>query len=139
MADFKYSQLFQLGKDDTQYKLVSTEGVSTVEIGDIEFLKVEPEALEALTSAAFYDVSHFLRRKHLESLSNILRDPEASENDKFVAAQLLKNATIAAQKVLPSCQDTGTAIIMGKKGEQVLTGFDDSEALSRGVYDIYNN
>ena len=138
MADFKYSQLFQLGKDDTQYKLVSTEGVSTVEIGDIEFLKVEPEALEALTSAAFYDVSHFLRRKHLESLSNILRDPEASENDKFVAAQLLKNATIAAQKVLPSCQDTGTAIIMGKKGEQVLTGFDDSEALSRGVYDIYN-
>ena len=138
MADFKYSQLFQLGKDDTQYKLVSTEGVSTVELGDIEFLKIEPEALEALTSAAFYDVSHFLRRKHLESLSNILRDPEASENDKFVAGQLLKNATIAAQKILPSCQDTGTAIIMGKKGEHVITGFDDAEALSKGVYDIYN-
>ena len=137
MADFSYSPIFQFGKDETQYKFISKEGVSSVSCGDQEFLKVEPEALQKMACEAFYDVSHFLRAKHLDSLSSILRDPEASENDKFVAGQLLKNAVIAAQKVLPSCQDTGTAIIMGKKGERVITGFDDAEALSRGVHEIY--
>lgn len=137
MADFTYSQLFQHGEDSTKYKFLGKEGVSTVKLGDKEFLKVEPEALSKLTYQAFFDVAHFLRRSHLESLSNILKDPEASENDRFVAGELLKNAVIAAQKVMPGCQDTGTAIIMGKKGQYVLTDGDDAEALSQGVYDVY--
>ena len=137
MAEFNYAPMFQMGKDDTKYKLVTTEGVSTVKLGDQEFLKVEPEALSKMTETAFYDVSHYLRTKHLESLSKILQDDEASKNDKFVAAELLKNATIAAQGIMPSCQDTGTAIVMGKKGQQVITGYDDAEALSKGIFDVY--
>lgn len=137
MADFNYSELFQLGEDKTQYKLISKEGVSVIKLGDQEFLKVENEALRLLTEKAFFDVSHFLRRSHLESLSNILKDPESSKNDKFVAGELLKNAVIAAQKVMPSCQDTGTAVIMGKKGQHVLTDGEDEKALSKGVYDVY--
>ena len=137
MADFSYSEHFQLGEDNTKYKQISKEGVSVIKLGDREFLKVEPEALSLLAEKAFFDVSHFLRRSHLESLSNILQDPESSKNDKFVAGELLKNAVIAAQKVMPSCQDTGTAIIMGKKGQDVLTDGEDAKALSKGVYDVY--
>jgi fumarate hydratase, class I len=137
MADFSYSHLFQHGADTTKYKSLGKEGVSVIKLGDQEFLKVEASALSKLTSQAFFDVSHFLRRPHLESLSNILKDPEASENDRFVAGELLKNAVIAAQGIMPGCQDTGTAIIMGKKGQHVLTGFDDAEAISQGVFDIY--
>lgn len=137
MADFTYSELFQLGEDKTQYKFLGKDGVSVVKLGDQEFLKVEPAALSLIAEKAFFDVSHFLRRSHLESLVNILKDPESSKNDRFVAGELLKNAVIAAQKVMPSCQDTGTAIIMGKKGQNVITGFDDAEALSKGVYDVF--
>ena len=137
MADFNYSPLFQFSKDDTQYKFLGNDGVSVEKVGDYEFLKVAPEALSTLTKQAFFDVNHFLRRSHLESLSNILKDEEASKNDKFVAGELLKNAVIASHKVMPGCQDTGTAIIMGKKGQMVLTEGDDAEALSQGVYDVY--
>ena len=137
MADFNYSQMFQFGEDKTTYKKISDEGVSTVTLGDQQFLKVEPQALSILTEQAFYDVNHYLRRAHLESLASILKDEEASDNDRFVAGELLKNAVIAAQGIMPGCQDTGTAIVMGKKGERVLTGFDDAEALSQGVYNIY--
>lgn len=137
MADFTYSELFQLGEDKTQYKFLGKDGVSVVKLGDQEFLKVDPEALSLIAEKAFFDVSHFLRRSHLESLVNILKDPESSKNDRFVAGELLKNAVIAAQKVMPSCQDTGTAIIMGKKGQNVITGFDDAEALSKGVFDVF--
>ncbi len=139
MANFTYSELFQHGDDKTNYKFLGKEGVSTINLGGQEFLKVEAEALRKLTEQAFFDVNHFLRRSHLESLANILKDPEASKNDKFVAGELLKNAVIAAQKIMPGCQDTGTAIIMAKKGQNVITGFDDAEALSRGVFDVYQN
>jgi fumarate hydratase, class I len=137
MAEFTYSQLFQHGKDNTTYKHIGTNGVSLMQLGDQQFLKVDKEALTQLASQAFFDVNHFLRRSHLSSLSDILKDPEASQNDKFVAGELLKNAVIAAQKIMPGCQDTGTAIIMGKKGQNVFTGYDDAEALSQGVYDVY--
>jgi fumarate hydratase, class I len=137
MAEFTYSQLFQHGHDDTEYKSLGKDGVSLVQMGDQEFLKVDKKALTKLASQAFFDVNHFLRRSHLESLTNILNDQESSQNDKFVAGELLKNAVIAAQKIMPGCQDTGTAIIMGKKGQNVFTGFDDAEALSQGVYDVY--
>ncbi|MCM8542206.1 MAG: fumarate hydratase [Lentisphaeraceae bacterium] len=137
MADFTYSELLQLGEDKTKYKCISKDGVSVVKHGDMEFLKVDDEALRLMTEKAFFDVSHFLRSSHLEGLSNILKDPESSKNDCFVAGELLKNAVIAAQKVMPSCQDTGTAIIMGKKGQNVLTDGDDAEALSKGVYDVF--
>ena len=137
MADFSYSEHFQLGEDNTKYKLITSEGVSVVKLGDKEFLQVEPEALRILTEKAFFDVSHFLRRSHLESLSNILKDPESSKNDKFVAGELLKNAVIAAQKVMPSCQDTGTAIVMGKKGEYVWVLGDDERAIIRGIDETY--
>ena len=139
MADFNFSHIFQHGEDKTNYKFLGTDGVSTIDLGGKTFLKVAPEALTQLTEQAFFDVNHFLRRSHLESLSSILKDPEASDNDKFVAGELLKNAAIAAQKVMPGCQDTGTAVIMGKKGQYVLTECDDSEALAQGVYNIYKN
>ncbi|NQZ58348.1 MAG: fumarate hydratase [Lentisphaeraceae bacterium] len=137
MSDFNYSQLFQSGEDKTKYKFLGNEGVSVEKIGDREFLTVAPEVLSKLSNQAFFDISHFLRRTHLESLSNILKDPEASKNDCFVAGELLKNAVIAAQGIMPGCQDTGTAIIMGKKGQNVLTETDDAEALSQGIYDVF--
>ena len=137
MDDFSYTDILPLGADTTEYRLITTEGVSTVELGDQRFLKVEPEALELLTAEAMRDISHHLRTSHLEKLSGILDDPEASANDRFVAIELLKNAIIAAAGVLPMCQDTGTAIVMGKKGQYVLTGFDDAEAISRGIFNTY--
>ena len=134
---FAYSDLLPLGPDTTDYRLVSAEGVSTIDTAGRTFLKVEPGALTLLTSVAMHDINHYLRTGHLQQLHNILEDPEASDNDRFVATELLQNANIAAGGVLPMCQDTGTAVIMGRKGEQVLTFGDDAEAISRGVYDTY--
>lgn len=135
--DFPYSDLLPLGADDTPYRLVSTEGVSTFEAGGQSFLRVSPEAIARLTSEAMHDIAHFLRPAHLAQLRRIIDDPEASGNDRFVALDLLKNVNISAGGVLPMCQDTGTAIVMGKKSEGVLTGVDDGEAISRGVHDAY--
>ena len=137
--DFTYSDLLPLGADKTKYRLVSKEGVSVIKLGDREFLQVEPSALTLLTETAIHDISHYLRSEHLEQLAKILKDPESSPNDRFVALDLLKNANIAAGGVLPMCQDTGTALIMGKKGQYVLTSAKDEVALSQGVYDAYTN
>ncbi|MCM3806223.1 fumarate hydratase [Streptomyces malaysiensis] len=134
---FAYSDLLPLGEDQTAYRLVTSEGVSTFEADGRTFLKVEPEALRTLAAEAMHDISHYLRPAHLAQLRRILDDPEASANDRFVALDLLKNANIAAAGVLPMCQDTGTAIVMGKRGQNVLTRGGDEEALSRGVYDAY--
>ena len=135
--DFTYSDLLPLGADKTKYRLVSKEGVSVIKLGDREFLQVEPAALTLLTETAIHDISHYLRTEHLEQLAKILKDPQASANDRFVALDLLKNANIAAGGILPMCQDTGTALIMGKKGQYVLTTAKDEVALSQGVYDAY--
>ena len=135
--DFTYSDLLPLGADKTKYRLVSKEGVSVIKLGDREFLQVEPSALTMLTETAIHDISHYLRTEHLEQLAKILKDPQASANDRFVALDLLKNANIAAGGILPMCQDTGTALIMGKKGQYVLTTSKDEVALSQGVYDAY--
>lgn len=135
--DFRYSDLLPIGPDTTPYRLLTTEGVSTFEVDGQTFLKVAPEAIRRLTSEAMHDISHFLRPAHLAQLRTIIDDPEASGNDRFVALDLLKNVNISAGGVLPMCQDTGTAIVMGKKSEGVLTGADDGEAISAGVYDAY--
>lgn len=135
--EFRYSDLLPLGTDDTPYRLLTTEGVSTFEADGQTFLRVSPEAIRRLTAEAMHDISHFLRPAHLAQLRRIIDDPEASGNDRFVALDLLKNVNISAGGVLPMCQDTGTAIVMGKKSEGVLTGVDDGEAISRGVYDAY--
>jgi fumarate hydratase, class I len=137
MPEFAYTDLLPLGPDETPYRLLTTEGVSTVEAGGRTFLQVEPSALRLLAATAIRDIQHLLRPGHLQQLANILDDPEASPNDRFVALDLLKNANIAAGGVLPMCQDTGTAIVMGKRGQQVLTAGDDEVALSQGVYDAY--
>lgn len=136
-AEFRYSDLLPTGKDDTPYRLVTTEGVSTFEADGQTFLKVSPEAIQQLTAEAMHDIAHYLRPAHLAQLRKIIDDPESSGNDRFVALDLLKNVNISAGGVLPMCQDTGTAIVMGKKSEGVLTGTDDGEAISRGVYDAY--
>jgi fumarate hydratase class I len=135
--NFSYSDLLPLGPDTTKYRLISKDGVSVVKLGDKEFLQVSAEALTLLTETAIHDISHYLRSEHLEQLAKILTDPESSANDRFVALDLLKNANIAAGGVLPMCQDTGTALIMGKKGQYVLTSSKDEVALSQGVYDAY--
>ncbi|MCB2222967.1 MAG: fumarate hydratase [Actinobacteria bacterium] len=137
MAEFHYQPMFDLGEDDTPYRLLTKEHVEVQAIGDREILRVAPEALRLLAAEAIRDVSHLFRPGHLQQLRNILDDPEASDNDRFVAMEMLKNANVAAAMVLPSCQDTGTAIVMGHKGEDVLTGVDDAEWLSHGIYDTY--
>ena len=137
MPNFSYSDLLPLGTDTTKYRLVSKEGVSVVQHGDKEFLQVEPAALEMLTREAIHDINHYLRAEHLQQLTNIVKDPEASPNDRFVAIDLLKNANIAAGGILPMCQDTGTALVMGKKGQYVLTTGKDEVAISQGIYDAY--
>ena len=135
---FIYQELFEHAKPlNTPFKKLTGDYVSTVEINGRKVLQVEPEALTLLTEQAFVDISHLLRPAHLQSLSNILKDPEASQNDRFVALELLKNANIAANMVLPGCQDTGTAICMGKKGQFVWTDGNDEEHISRGVYNTY--
>ncbi|MET9223341.1 fumarate hydratase [Streptomyces sp. NPDC003300] len=137
MPEFAYTDLLPLGEDPTTYRLLTAEGVSTFEADGRTFLTVDPEALRLLAAEAMHDISHYLRPTHLAQLRRILDDPQASPNDKFVALDLLKNANIAAAGVLPMCQDTGTAIVMGKRGQQVLTAGGDEEALSRGIYDAY--
>ena len=137
MPEFIYEDLLPIGADETEYRLISKEGVSTFEADGRTFLKVSPEAIENLTEVAMHDISHYLRSDHLAQLANILKDPESSPNDRFVALDLLKNANISAGGILPMCQDTGTAIIMGKKGQQVLTSERDEVTISRGVYDAF--
>ncbi len=137
MPEFEYEDLLPLGADETPYRLLTTDGVSTVEAGGRTFLTVEPEVLSTLTETAIHDIQHLLRPGHLQQLRNILDDPEASPNDRFVALDLLKNVNISAGFVLPMCQDTGTAIVMGKRGQQVLTPGDDERFISKGVYDAY--
>jgi len=137
MTDFAYQELLPLGHDETPWRLLTKDYVSTFEAAGRTFLKVEPEALTLLAREAMRDIAHLLRPGHLAQLRAIWDDPEASDNDRFVALDLLKNAGIAAGGILPMCQDTGTAIIMGKKGQQVFTGGGDEAALSRGVYDTY--
>ena len=139
--EFLYSDILPThgsnGADTTPWRLITTEGVSTVEYDGQTFLKVSPEAITALTEAAMHDISHYLRPGHLAQLRKIIDDPQASGNDRFVALDLLKNVNISAGGVLPMCQDTGTAIVMAKKSEGVLTGADDAEAISKGVFDAY--
>ncbi|MCR4700796.1 MAG: fumarate hydratase, partial [Bacteroidaceae bacterium] len=137
IPEFKYAPMFQLGKDDTEYRLLSKEGVSVGEFEGHEILKVSKEALTLLAQQAFHDVEFMLRREHNLQVAAILNDPEASENDKYVALQFLRNAETACKGILPFCQDTGTAIIHAEKGQQVWTGFEDEEALSRGVFNTF--
>ena len=136
-AQIDYTEMFPLGPDETEYRLVSTDGVSTFDTPEGTFLKVEPDALRSLTAEAMRDIAHYLRTSHLEQLAKILDDPEASDNDRFVALDLLKNASIAAGGVLPMCQDTGTAIVKGKKGQFVFTGGGDEEHIANGIADTY--
>ena len=135
--EFRYAPMFQLGEDKTEYYKLTSDYVSVGEFEGKPILKIEPEALTMLAQQAFRDVNFLLRRSHNEQVAKILRDPEASDNDKYVALTFLRNAEVAAKGQLPLCQDTGTAIIHGEKGQQVWTGFCDEEALARGVYNTY--
>ncbi|MGI9136950.1 MAG: fumarate hydratase [Candidatus Nanopelagicales bacterium] len=137
MTDFLYTDMLPLGPDQTTYRLITSEGVETVEAAGRTFLQVSPEALRLLAYEAIHDIQHLLRPGHLAQLATILKDPEASANDRFVALDLLKNANIAAGGILPMCQDTGTAIVMGKRGQNVWTTGQDEEHLSRGIFDAY--
>ncbi|MFQ5697086.1 MAG: fumarate hydratase [Myxococcota bacterium] len=137
MAEFHFQKLFELAPDDTPYRKLDLEGVSSVEAAGRTLLRIAPEVLTQLARVAMDDIAHLLRPAHLAQLARILKDPEASPNDRFVALELLKNANIAAGRVLPGCQDTGTAIVIGHKGEDVFTGGDDEEALALGIYRAY--
>lgn len=137
IPEFKYAHMFQQGKDTTEYYHLTSDYVSVGDFEGTPVLKVAPEALTLLSRTAFRDVSFMLRREHNMQVAKILDDPEASDNDKYVALTFLRNAEVAAKGKLPLCQDTGTAIIHGEKGQQVWTGFCDEEALARGVYDVY--
>ena len=136
-VEFKYAPMFQLGKDDTEYYLLTKDYVSEGEFEGHKILKVQPEALTLLAKQAFHDTNFMLRRAHNEQVAKILKDPEATDNDKYVALSFLRNAEVAAKGELPFCQDTGTAIIHGEKGQAVWTGFCDEEALSLGVFQTY--
>lgn len=135
--DFIYQDPYPIQKDDTKYKKISSDFVKIEKLGDREILVVDPKALEVLSEAAMTDVSFMLRTAHLESLKAILDDPEATDNDRFVAYNLLQNAVVAVEGQLPSCQDTGTAVVVGKKGENVYTGSNDAESLSKGIFNTY--
>ncbi len=137
MADFKYQEPFPLGPDTTEYRLLTKDFVSVEQCGSRRLLRVAPQGLELLSREAFADVSFYLRAAHLQQLRDILDDPEATDNDKFVAYTMLLNQVVAAEGELPTCQDTGTAIAVGKKGEDVYTGVDDAECIARGVFDTY--
>jgi len=137
MADFHYQELFELGDDDTEYRDLGSEYVSTLEVDGRQILKIDPKALTQLAAEAVRDVSHLFRPGHLAQLAKILEDPEASENDRFVALELMKNANVSAGMILPSCQDTGTAIVVAKKGQDVWVTGHDEEALSRGIHKTY--
>lgn len=137
MSTFTFQKLFELGPDSTEYKFLGKEHVSVQKLGDRELLVVDPAGLTLLARQALRDVAFFLRPAHQEKVAAILRDPEASANDKFVARTMLKNSVVAAQGALPTCQDTGTAIVIGKKGQNVFTGGDDEKALAEGIYQTY--
>jgi len=139
MTGFAHTELLPLGPDDTTYDLLTTEGIGTLDAGGHRFLTVEPAVLTELTRQAMHEIAHYLRSSHLGQLRAILDDPEASANDRFVALDLLKNACISAGGVLPMCQDTGTAIVKGKKGQFVLTGGGDEEAIARGIHRTYQD
>jgi fumarate hydratase class I len=137
-SSYEYVKLFNNGIDTTtKYKKITSDYVELKKFGDKEFLYVHPEGLRLLSATAMKDIAHLLRPAHLQQLSNILKDPEATENDRFVALELLKNANIASNGILPGCQDTGTAIIIGKRGQYVMTDGEDEDHLSHGVYDTY--
>lgn len=135
--EFNYQKMFPIGEDTTEYRLLTGDFVSLASFEGNDVLKIAPKGLTLLTEQAFGDVSHFLRPSHMELLKKILDDPESSDNDRYVALEMVKNAVIAADGVFPMCQDTGTAIIMGKKGQQVWTGADDESAISLGVFNAY--
>lgn len=137
MGEFQFQEIFEHGEDPTPYRKLTSDYVSTTTFEGLDIVKIQPEALTLLAREAMDDVAHLLRPGHLAQLAAILKDPEASDNDHFVALELLKNANIAAGRVLPGCQDTGTAIALGLKGQQVFTGGNDAEALSRGIYEAY--
>src|SRR4029078_8240399 len=137
MPEFQFQEMFPSGKDSTSYRKLSSDHVGTARFNGKDVLKVEPEALTLLTAEAFRDISHLLAPGHLRQLRNILDDGEASANDKYVALELLKNANIAAGGVLPMCQDTGTAIVMGKKGQAVWTGGGEEQEIAQGVFKNY--
>lgn len=137
--DFQYQDPYPILKDDTQYRKITSDYVKVEKLGDREIVTVDPKALEILAETAMADVSFMLRSSHLAKLKKIIDDPEATDNDRFVAYNLLQNAAVAVEGALPSCQDTGTAIVMAKKGEDVYTGVDDGEYLSKGIYNTYQN
>src|ERR1700723_4350665 len=137
MAEFSYTDLLPLGHDETTYRKIAEGGVEATQAFGRSFISVDPQALTLLSRTAFRDIAHLLRPSHLKQLRSILDDPEASPNDRYVARDLLQNANIAAGGILPMCQDTGTAIVMGKRGQQVLTDGRDDEHIARGVYDAY--
>ena len=139
MTDVSYHPIIPDFEDKTDYKLITSDFVETIEAAGRKILKIDPEGITKLTAKGFSDTSHLLRKDHLEQLSKILDDPEASDNDRFVALDLLKNANIAAGRVLPMCQDTGTAIVLGKKGENVWVDGNDEEAISNGIMNTFNN
>ncbi|OQY55207.1 MAG: fumarate hydratase [Desulfobacteraceae bacterium 4572_88] len=137
MVEFAYQEMFPLGEDTTEYRLLTNDHVSVTSFESKEVLKVAPEGLTLLAEQAFKDIAHLLRPSHLELLAKIFDDPESSDNDRFVGLEMLKNAVIASDGIFPMCQDTGTAIVMGKKGQQVWTGFSEEEAISKGVFNAY--
>jgi fumarate hydratase class I len=138
MAEFQFQEIFEHHADTTAYRHLTSDYVSAATFEGREILKIDPAALTLMAREAIDDVTHLLRSSHLQQLANILDDPEASDNDRFVALELLKNANIAAGRVLPGCQDTGTAIALGYKGENVFTFANDAEAISRGIYQAYD-
>lgn len=137
MSEFKYQKPYPILKDSTNYRLLTKEFVSTIEVDGRKILKVAPEGLELLAREAFTDVSFYLRAAHLEKLAKILKDPEATDNDRFVAHTMLMNQVVSAEGELPTCQDTGTAIVVAKKGENVYTGVSDAKHLSQGIFDTF--
>jgi len=137
MVEFAYQEMFPLGEDTTEYRLLTNDHVSVTSFEGKDVLKVAPEGLMLLAEQAFRDIAHLLRPSHLELLAKIFDDPESSDNDRFVGLEMLKNAVIASDGIFPMCQDTGTAIVMGKKGQQVWTGFSEEEAISKGVFNAY--
>ena len=137
MPEFIYQEPFPVGADTTEYRLLTKDYVKVVECDGRKILKVDPKGLEELSKAAYSDVSFYLRASHLQKLRNILEDSEASDNDRFVAYTMLLNQCVAAEGELPTCQDTGTAICIGHKGEDVYMGADDAEHIARGVYETY--
>jgi fumarate hydratase, class I len=139
MSEFKYQKMFPKGEDNTQYRLLTKDYVSTIEVEGRKILKVDPKGLELLAKEAIADVSFFLRPDHLQSLSDIVKSAESSDNDRFVADTMLRNQVVAAEGELPTCQDTGTAIVIAKKGEGVWTNADDAEALSKGIWQTYQD